>query len=313
METLQFTVPQKLHSYRLDMALVSLASGLSRRKIRQIIDVGGCYQNKKRVKIASRPVHQGDRLLLQFSERGLKLFKTAQPALSAHHILRREGGVIAINKPPGLPIQATKEQSQLHLISALSKYLRQTDKTENRATELYLAHRLDRETSGVVLVAESQLVCDRLMAGFREREFIKEYHALVVGIPRENEFTVKCGLRKNGQYCTVHVAKKGGKDSETHFQVIKCYPQWGISLVACRPVTGRTHQIRVHLASKGLPILGDKAYGERPKSLAKDLLALVHYHQLHARQITHPDLPFLKGLIAPYPPSFSALLKLVDP
>jgi len=269
------------HNQRIDMALVACGLDLSRRKIRRILDLGGVYINGKRVRIASRLVQSGDQIELVYHESNLRPdSKIAPQTLDLEAILYEDDHVLAINKPPNLPTQPTKDQSIMHAKSALNALL----KEQNRRMNLELVHRLDKETSGILLFAKTKVAMSFLTDQFRQRSVKKNYLALVYGKPANKKFAVSCELSGiDGRTGKVRVVANGGKASETEFALLASSDD--LSLIACQPKTGRSHQIRVHLEHLGLPIVGDKRYG-KPGKLTSELSALsAAHHFLHAEGI----------------------------
>lgn len=285
MKTHRFKVTHDFSGMRIDQYIALQGIELSKRKIKEVIDAGGVYINKKRARIASRPVNPGDVIEMQYSLENLKRIKQREHEINMADVLYDDHHVIAVNKPPGLPTQATRDQSLVHLEAAVKKHL--AGKGIRNPT-VFLVHRLDKETSGVVLLATTSAAVTFLTDQFRARTVTKEYLAICAGIPPEKKFTVDCFLsaidKKTG---SVRVVRSGGKPSRTRFEVLESNKAIGVSLVRCFPETGRSHQIRVHLAHKGFPIIGDKRYHpvKTPLPGALESLASVH-HFLHARRLS---------------------------
>ena len=184
-------------------------------------------------------------------------------------ILFDEHEVVAVNKPPGLPSQATRDPSMPHVGSCLEEYFRSRGRS---VAPLVLVHRPDKETSGVILLAHGNERATWLARQFQGREVQKRYHALCHGLPEADDLEVRSHLseidRKTGRVRTVH---SGGQLAVTRFHVLRRAPGLGLSLIACEPHTGRSHQLRVQCAKRGLPIVGDQTYGDfrRNREFAK--------------------------------------------
>ena len=315
MKVIEVVISNSQHEMRLDLALVDVDIGMSRRKIREVIDVGGCYVNKKRMRIASRKVYQGDKVRLEFSLEGLKQAKKQDFEFKAEDILYEDRFMVAVNKPPGLVSQATRTQSLVHVEAVLKNYYK---KLGGKIPALTLVHRLDKETSGVILLAKDNKTANTLMERFRSREMQKTYWAAVKGILSKKKFKLKCQLSAiNKLSGMVSVLASGGKTSETSFNQISANDEAQISLIECFPKTGRSHQIRVHLDHLGLPIIGDKRYGNTQKLeriSPEALTKTTSHHLLHARQIVIPNIDQGKSIsiTAPLPPIFEDFLKMTD-
>jgi RluA family pseudouridine synthase len=292
MKTLKAIARSPDDGQRLDVFLAAQGLGLSRRKIRQVIDVGGVYVNQKRVRIASWAVRSGDVVRVEYSEAGLQSLKAQRIELAPAALLLRRDGVIAIDKPPGLPSQATKDQSVQHVVPALRALL---EKLGQKHGQLVLVHRLDKETSGVLLVAEGGARATWLTDLFRARKVKKTYLAVCYGRPKAEAFTESAPLseidKKTGD---VRAVRAGGRPAVTHVRVLARADELGLCLVECRPETGRSHQIRVHLELNGLPIVGDKRYGAAARTpLPAEIAEQAAEHQLlHAAAI---ELPLAEG------------------
>ncbi len=311
MERHTFVVKDDQSGMRIDLYLSAMLPTLSRRKVRGILDVGGCYVNNKRMHIASRQVNGGDKVRVEFSLQALGKAKQKKFALDDSAIVYDAHDIIAINKPAGLPSQATRDQDIMHAEVCVRSWL----KSKNRdAKTLILLHRLDKETSGVLLFATNSNTGTWINDQFKHRKLSKTYWAICYGIPEKDRFEVDCFLseidKRTGNVSVVH---SGGKASRTEFVVKARNRSLGICFVECFPETGRSHQIRVHLEHAGYPILGDKRYGINkkrplPPSIDAEILKL---HMLHARILVCTPAPSLADIQieAPPPESFQLILK----
>ncbi len=312
MERHTIQVSYRLNGMRLDAAMSDSIAGLSRRRAKAIVDMGGVYVNKKRVRIASKTVGKGDRIDVEYNEKLFEAGRKEALTLKPDDILYFAQDTIVINKPAGLPSQATRDQAILHVIPLLEKCLAEMGHPK---MDLQLVHRLDKDTTGALVVATNKAQMTYLTEQFRLHTIQKSYHALAWGLI-EKPFEIKCMLSAiQPNTGKVKVVKSGGKSSQTFFEVLKTYPALQVSLVECRPITGRSHQIRVHLDEAGHPIVGDKVYGEGKRQTLSDELLKVATHQLlHAASIRFQPAPDLEPVQvqAPYPETFAGFLAIAD-
>lgn len=209
-------------------------------------------------------------------------------------VLYRDDEIIAVNKPAGLAVQGGS--GTFRHLDAMLDGLR-FDALERPR----LVHRLDRDTSGVLLLARSAGVARRLGHAFRARETRKVYWALVAGVPKPRDGRIDLRLAKHARRGVEKMTgDEGGRRAVTLYRTLDALGK-KCAWVALMPVTGRTHQLRVHMAAIGTPILGDGKYGGRDAFLpGRSLAPKLH---LHAREI---DLPLPGGgrlaITAPLPP-----------
>src|SRR5688572_29333292 len=220
-------------------------------------------------------------------------------------IIYEDEYLIVINKPAGLPVLPDGwEKDAPYLVKTL----------EEEYGKIWIVHRLDKITSGVMVFARDTETHRTLNIQFEERQTEKVYHAIVEGIPQWNEKTAKHPLRINvGHKHRTGVSDKYGKPSETRFKVIKRYqarPEQGrrdAALIEARPVTGRTHQIRVHAYALGHPLLGDILYG----ASETHLIARPALHA-HSLTFTHPQSGERQTFLAERPQDFVETLELLS-
>ena len=233
-------------------------------------------------------------------------------------VLFEDEFLIAFDKPSGLPVGGDRKNQHRANLTALVR--------EKLGEGIANVHRIDEEVSGLVLYAKTKPALDFISGQFQSKTVIKLHHALVVGIPAVDEYTVDFFLKEDeGKPGTVCVVKKHGWASETAFTVAAKFPQStgrpGFAHVECRPSTGRMHQIRVHLASSGTPILNDPLYGggtelflsslKRGYKGRDDEKPLISRLALHAGGLTftHPLSREKLTLTSPLPNDFSVALK----
>jgi tRNA pseudouridine32 synthase/23S rRNA pseudouridine746 synthase len=223
-------------------------------------------------------------------------------------ILYQDDAILVVNKPAGLSTLPDGYDPSLPNIRSV---------LEQQVGPLWVVHRLDKDTSGVLLLARSPSAHRSLNSQFEQRLVSKVYHALIFGNPDWQVKTVSLSLRSNGDrlHRTV-VDQVRGKPAVTHFKVLERFSH--SSLVEAVPETGRTHQIRAHLYSLGLFILGDKLYRRRadlqdyenaPQFDARvDSSILMGLHS-RSLEITHPSSGQRMKFKAAYPSEFSAVVE----
>ncbi|MDX8406845.1 MAG: RluA family pseudouridine synthase [Mariprofundaceae bacterium] len=250
---------------RLDRALIRQVGAEQRSLIMRLIRKGNIRINRKRAKPDTR-LHAGDEIFLPASLRqpAESLSSTdAIPAVLMRHvealpILYEDNDLLAVYKPAGMVVHGGSGYGA-GLIEAL-KELRQLP-------DLRLAHRLDRDTSGVLLMAKHLAALRELTASFRQRDMHKTYFALIAGHPYAHagrmQSRLSKGIMQGGERMVVD--DEAGKESVTDYQVMMHLERGGFeyAMVALNPHSGRTHQLRVQLAEEGHAILGDGKYGER--------------------------------------------------
>jgi len=219
-------------------------------------------------------------------------------------VIHRDEWVIALNKPPGLAVQGGSG-TERH-IDGMLEALRFGSKERPR-----LVHRLDKDTSGILLLARTGQAAKQLAESFRDRETEKFYWAVTAGVPKLSQGAIDLRLAKRPgarDRETMHVDQVEGQKALTHFRVLDRAGNRA-ALLALWPRTGRTHQLRVHCAAMGCPILGDRKYGGEAALLAS--IADARRLHLHARRIALPH-PSGKGTLtleAEPPPHFRRTLE----
>lgn len=227
----------------------------SLRQIKRDLEKGGCLLNGKLERFASKKVRKGDEIEFQALQA-----KTVLPTFQKEMILFEDQDFCVLNKPAGLVCSQ----------ESVKKFL------EEKA---FLVHRLDKETTGALIIAKNQKTQAYFEKQFREKKVDKTYLALVFSKPKQKEGTVAASLEKGGFFEGQTLWKVGkGRPAVTHWKVLREGRE--VSLIEAIPITGKTHQIRVHLAHIGCPLVGDLQYGEREKNLG-----LGKRVQLHALKI----------------------------
>lgn len=219
-------------------------------------------------------------------------------------ILFEDEFLIALNKPPGLPSQPTVDKRRPDLFTLIKK--------QKKSEQIYLHHRLDRDTSGVILLSKSKIANGPLTDMFREHKFRKIYWALnqaqsSTQAPLKDIWEIQNHLvarRKDGKSVKMFRTESGGDFAHTKFRKILSNPE--ACLIEAEPLTGRTHQIRVHSLHSGRSILGDSLYGGKDTRVPRLML--------HAKILAfpHPITGEQMEIQAPLPTDFQTLLKKWD-
>lgn len=214
------------------------------------------------------------------------------------NILYQDEAILVIDKPAGIAVLPDGWDADAPYVLKL---------LEQDFSKLWVVHRLDKITSGVMVLARTAEAHRALNIQFERHEVQKIYHALCNGLPAWQEHTARHKLRLNVGHNHRTVVDNGrGIPAETHFTVLKRFSQQ--VLLACAPATGRTHQIRIHASALGYPLLGDQLYGApTTKLIARPAL---HAFSL---TITHPVTNERLAFNAPYPPDFAGALTRLSP
>jgi 23S rRNA pseudouridine1911/1915/1917 synthase len=305
----RFTVEENYRGWRLDRYLQEKIRRLSRARVQHLIEHRLEHAGPKRLKPSTRVVPG-----LVFA-----LLKEQEPEPETpleFAVIHDDGALLVIDKPAGLPVHPTARYAA-NTFTSLAR-LRFPDR------KIDPAHRIDRETSGLLACGTAPEHTTALKRAFARGKVRKSYLALVEGAPRDSEFVVDAPLRLSGASkvrVRMHV-DEAGLPSRTRFEVLErraAVDGAPLALVACHPETGRQHQIRAHLRHAGFPIVGDKIYGPDEqifdrftrKALTEDDRAQLRLDRqaLHAwrLELPHPLTRELVRLEAPMPPDMAGL------
>lgn len=298
-KTLNIIVGQSFHKSRLDKFLHESGSVHSRSRAAQLIDLNLVSVNGAIIKKSSHKVLEGDRVQVVVPQ--LSTDVEIQPLKMDLDIVFEDSDLLVINKPAGLVVHPAAGHSQDTLVNALVHHVKDLSMGfgENRPG---IVHRLDKDTSGLLVVAKNDLAQENLAKQFKEKTVHRVYKALVYGELSKKSGTFESYLIRHPvnrkKFCSEKIHEgvtPKGKRAVTHFSVEKVYPS-GISLVSCQLETGRTHQIRIHMFESHHGIIGDPIYDSsgRIKSLKstrlRGLIKNLPRIALHAEQLgfNHP-------------------------
>ena len=294
---LRFRLDPSSEPTPLSRVVADRAEGLSVRSAKELIDRGWVFVDDRRIVKGSFSVPPGARVEVFLHPRAKRI------ELRPEDLLWEGRAVVAVNKPPGLLAYGTHGVTQDTVIPRLERLLKDMGRWRQGRDRLVLVHRLDRDSSGVLLVARSAEAASALEGQFRRQKVEKRYVALVHGRPRKERFRRESAVRAKrpdspsgsaegpprgerwagswaGSARAAAVKGRQGPTGITDFEVVRTFPNSDCALIEARPLTGRTHQIRVHLAQLGHPVLGDIVYG--PEKCADPLFRAIPRQMLHA-------------------------------
>lgn len=288
---------------RLDQFLAAELPQFSRSRLQHLIKDGFVVLNGEQARPRDA-VRSGDRI--RVTEPPPTSIET-QPENIALDVLHEDEDLIVINKPSGLVVHPGAGNQQHTLVNALLAHCTNLSGIGGKERP-GIVHRLDKETSGCIVVAKNDAAHRALAAQFASRTATKIYLALVRGTPSKRAGVIDAPIARHKVHRQkMAIARSGGRGARTEYRVLETAA--GISLVECTLHSGRTHQIRVHMHHIGHPVLGDKVYGSAG---ARDIYPR---QMLHAWKLgfVHPRTHKAVSFEAPVPPDFTAAMPLADP
>lgn len=284
---------------RIDKVLTTLEPEITRSQLKNLINDGHVTVNGQPVKPKYK-VQSGDKISLVRPEPQLLELTPENIPLD---IVYEDDDVIVVNKPQGMVVHPAPGHPDHTLVNALLYHSPLS--TINGTFRPGIVHRIDKDTSGLLMVAKNDLAHQSLAEQLRNKTNQREYLALVYGQIKEDEGTIDAPLGRNPQDRKKQAVVKGGRHAVTHFKVMKRYDNF--TLVKCILETGRTHQIRVHMKYIGHPLVGDPLYGPR-KVIGKN------GQFLHAALLgfNHPRTGEEMVFKAPLPENFQKMLDKLD-
>ncbi|MCF7895115.1 MAG: RluA family pseudouridine synthase [Candidatus Omnitrophica bacterium] len=266
-----FTVGPGQDKARLDKFLSSQILDLSRSKIASLIKKDFARVNQQSLK-GSHLLSAGDKVEIEI----LEADKELRPYKKRVLVLWEDDDLLAVYKPQGLvvhPHGQNKDKTLVNVLLYMEKQLSDIDPERPG-----VVHRLDKETSGVMVLAKNNIAHKALVEQFKNRQIEKEYYALVWGRPKNDKFEINLSLRRNKKNrLKMEVGLSDSKTAHTKVEVLQRLDK--MTLLSVSPKTGRMHQIRVHLRFLGYPIVGDKKYGK--KDNYKNLF--LHAHRIRIK------------------------------
>ena len=302
MEQREFMVEAEAAGQRIDRFLSGEDTGLSRSALQALVAEGHVLCNGKQI-AKSLKLKAGDTILLEIPD--AKPIE-AVPQDIPLDVVYEDDDVIVVNKPSGLVVHPAPGHPDGTLVNALLYHCGDSLSGVGGALRPGIVHRIDRDTSGLIIAAKNDYAHQFLSAQLADHTLARTYECIVVGNLCEDSGTVDAPIARDSRDRKRMAVVPGGRRAVTHWEVIARYP--GYTHVRCRLETGRTHQIRVHMAYLGHPILGDTVYG------AKKAVPGLTGQCLHAvgLQFIHPRTKDLVSLTCPLPEEFTAMLRKID-
>ncbi len=291
------------HGMRLDKFLTTKIEDISRSRLQELIEQGFVKVDQNNSE-SSFKVKEG-----QLIEVTIPPLEDAHPSPQniPLEILYEDKDVIVINKPAGMVVHPAPGNPEGTLVNALLSHCGTSLSGINGVKRPGIVHRLDKETSGLLVAAKNDKAHNHLAHQLATHEMGRRYFAIVWGRLTPLEGTIEGAIGRDPRHRQRMTVRQSGKFARTHYKVLKIYG-WTASLVECRLETGRTHQIRVHFASRGHSLIGDSLYGKPPKSIPSVLQTYLKEkwpkgrHALHAKDLlfvhptTHEKLHFSTDL-----------------
>lgn len=288
---------------RLDKTLAALFPELTRSYLQRLIDdehvtVNGKIAGKK------QPVKKED--VIELTVPDAVPITDAMPEDIPLSIAYEDSDLLVVNKAKGMVVHPAAGNYTGTLVNALLNYCGDTLSGINGVQRPGIVHRLDKDTSGLLIVAKNDFTHKALAELIKVHNFTRQYEAILVGTPREYRGTVSAPIARNPSDRKKMAVVPGGREAVTHYEVLDSYR--GFSHVRLTLETGRTHQIRVHMAHIGHPVVCDEVYGSRNPQFA-----CCKGQCLHARRIAfkHPRTGELIDITSSLPEYFENILKIL--
>ena len=300
MEELRFQIADEMEDERIDKCMSLLVENLSRSFIQKLIKDGNVLVNGKPVKGSYR-VKCDDEVVFSVPE---SVEPDIEPENIPLDILYEDVDLIVVNKPKGMVVHPAPGHTSGTLVNALMFHCGDELSGINGEKRPGIVHRIDKDTSGVLMVAKNDMAHQSLAAQLAEHSITRKYNAVVYNGFTEDEGTVDEPIGRNPQdRKKMAVTQKHSRHAVTHYRVIERMEKF--TLIEAQLETGRTHQIRVHMTYIGHPLLGDMVYGPKKQPIHLEGQAL------HARVLgfIHPRTGEYLEFEAPLPPYFEALLE----
>ena len=287
---------------RLDAYISSKETNLSRTNIQRLIEEGNILVNGQKKKISYK-VQTGDNIEINIPEAKETSIKAENIPVE---VVYEDNDIIVVNKPKGMVVHPANGNPDGTLVNAIMAMCKGSLSGIGGEIRPGIVHRLDKDTSGLLIVAKNDLAHINMSNQIKDRQVKKIYIALVKGNINENEATINMPIGRSTKDRKKMAVRKDGKEAVTHFKVLKRYKDY--TLLKVKIDTGRTHQIRVHMAEIGHPVVGDMVYPKGKNEFG------VEGQILHAQSLDfkHPITGKKMHLEAKLPEYFEKVLEKLD-
>lgn len=291
-----------IDNMRLDAYISKINSNISRTMVQKLIQEGNVFVNGKEKKISYK-VQVGDIIEINIPK---PQETTIKPENIPIEIVYEDTDIIVVNKPKGMVVHPANGNPDGTLVNAVMAICKDSLSGIGGEIRPGIVHRLDKDTSGLLIVAKNDKAHINMSNQIKNREVKKIYIALVRGLVSEDEATINMPIGRSTKDRKKMAIRKDGKEAVTHFKVLKRYSKY--TLLEIKIDTGRTHQIRVHMSEIGHPVVGDMVYSNGKNEFG------VEGQMLHAKSLDfkHPVTGEKMHLEAELPPYFKDVLEKLE-
>lgn len=301
MDSYCFQITEEMEDERIDKCISMLIDSLSRSYIQKLIKEEAVKINGKTVK-GSYKVKTDDEVSFMLPE-------TVEPSILPEDIpldiLYSDGDVVVVNKPKGMVVHPAAGHYTGTLVNALMFHYKDELSGINGVMRPGIVHRIDRDTTGSIIVCKNDRAHNAIAYQLKEHSVVRKYHAICYGVIKEDTGTINQPIGRHPTERKKMAINPNGKHAVTHYKVLKRFDKY--TYIECELETGRTHQIRVHMASIGHPLLGDEVYSNRKSPFRLD------GQTLHAKVLgfKQPTTGEYIETDAPLPEYFRHLLEIL--
>ena len=317
----KFSISDQDAGSRLDVTLVKFLPSLSRSNLKKIIELKQVKVNNLTIVSPSKKLKENDCIEINLiTKSDLKIL----PANIKLNIVHEDKDILVVNKPAGMVVHPGAGNYDNTLVNALVHKYKKKLSNINGSTRPGIVHRIDKQTSGLLVIAKNNRAHGELGQQFSDHTIKRKYHALCWGVlrPMNGKIETLIGRNRNNRQL-MSVTEISGKKAVTNYKTLKIFEIKNIpriSFIECELETGRTHQIRVHMAYKGCSLLGDQQYGKKNLKFKKinvdfeNKLKILSMQALHAKSLgfIHPTSKQYINFNSKVPQDFKKILDLLN-